>query len=127
MFFFADLVMYANTYAGLNNPPSTWYDTFEKEIRAFVGFNILVDLQSLPTITDFWSTNECLHARTDFNSLTATLCSIEMSQAAVSKLQMRSCTRSEPLFRFCSKTSKRCCFPGYHFQLMWPSLILMGG
>ena len=43
-----------------DGPPPTWTTTVD-EIKAFIGFAILMGINELPEIRDYWSTNEQLH------------------------------------------------------------------
>ena len=42
-----------------DGPPPTWTTTVE--LRAFIGFAILMGINELPEICDYWSTNDQLH------------------------------------------------------------------
>lgn len=65
VFFISNLVQCTNLYAASSNPPATWYDTTEEEMRAFIGFNILLGIHCLPCLTDYWS-SECHTLLTGF-------------------------------------------------------------
>ena len=43
-----------------DGPPPTWTTTLG-EVKAFIGFAILMGINELPEIRDYWSTNDPLH------------------------------------------------------------------
>ena len=43
-----------------DGPPPTWTTTVD-EVKAFIGFAILMGINELPEIRDYWSTNDQLH------------------------------------------------------------------
>ena len=62
-----DLIVSAtNHYAAqrhLMKPDPNWTDTSPAEIKAYIGLNILFGIVALPSIKDYWSTNEYLGKR----------------------------------------------------------------
>ena len=54
------LVRETNIYAFQCRGDSTW-KTNNKEIRAYLGFHILMGINKLPEIRDYWSTDPRLH------------------------------------------------------------------
>ena len=63
-----DIVLETNRFASLcltithkgEGPPPTW-ETSAEEMKAFFGFCILMGLSKLPSLYDYWSSNEQLH------------------------------------------------------------------
>lgn len=46
--------------AASNNPPSSWFETTEDELKAFIGINILMGIHRLPCLSDYWSSDPAL-------------------------------------------------------------------
>ena len=62
------IVQETNRYAALclsaaanTSHPVTSWETNSDEIRAYLGFNILMGLNHLPELYDYWSLDECYH------------------------------------------------------------------
>ena len=56
-----DLIVETNKYAEQTLQGTEEWSTDAAEIRAYMGFMILMGINHLPEIRDYWSTNEYLH------------------------------------------------------------------
>ena len=54
------IVRETNRYAALCRGDNTWQTTHE-EIKAYLGFHVLMGINRLPEIRDYWANDECLH------------------------------------------------------------------
>ena len=54
------IVTETNRYAALCRGDNTW-KTNKEEIRAYFGFHVLMGINQLPEIRDYWATDERLH------------------------------------------------------------------
>ena len=53
--------------------PSAWATTAE-EVKAFLGFLVLMGIQKLPGLYDYWSTDEVLHSFTIASRISSSGC-----------------------------------------------------
>ena len=85
-----------NRYAeqSLRGTDKEW-STNADEIRAYLGFMILMGINRLPEIRDYWSTNENLH----YSPVADRITRDQFEQIVIyTSLIMRPCQREERLF-----------------------------
>ena len=49
------LVQETNSYAAIVGAPSTWYDTYIEEMKAFIGMLLTMRISKLSTLEMYWS------------------------------------------------------------------------